>query len=217
MTKFIFVRHGETEWNKAGRFQGQSDVSLSEKGFKQAEILAAHFPVDKVDAIYSSDLIRARNTAEAIARTFKIEVQTKKELRELHFGDWEGLTYDEIVGGWPDALANFLRHPDILEVPNGETFSQVQDRAMAAIMEIAKHHEGETVVVTAHGGILRTVLTTVMHIPLRYLWSIRQFNTAVSIACYDEAGWIIELVNSTAHLKYLKQDETAPTAFPITH
>ena len=189
MTKFIFVRHGETEWNKAGRFQGQSDVSLSEKGFKQAEILAAHFYLDQIYTALAEVSLMKRDTAEAIARTFNIEVQTKKELRELHFGDWEGLTYDEIVGGWPDALANFLRHPDILEVPNGETFSQVQDRAMAAIMEIAKHHEGETVVVTAHGGILRTVLTTVMHIPLRYLWSIRQFNTAVSIACYDEGWW----------------------------
>ena len=216
MTKFIFVRHGETEWNKAGRFQGQSDVSLSENGFKQAEILAAHFPVDRVDAIYSSDLIRARNTAEAIAKAFKLEVQTKKEFRELHFGDWEGLTYDEIVGGWPDALSNFLQHPDILEVPNGETFVQLRDRSMAAIMEIAKNHDGETVVVTAHGGILRTVLTTIMHIPLQYLWSIRQFNTAVSIACYDEAGWIIELVNSTAHLEHLKHGASTK-GFPITH
>ncbi len=205
MTKFIFVRHGETEWNKAGKFQGQSDVSLSVNGFRQAKILAAHFPVDSIDAIYSSDLVRARNTAEAIAGVFDLNVQTKPELRELNFGDWEGLTYDEIVKGWPDAMENFLKHPDILIVPNGETFVQVRERAMKTILEIAKCHDGKTVVITAHGGILRTILTAVMHMPLQYLWTIRQFNTAVSIACYDEAGWIIELVNSTAHLKYFQE------------
>ncbi len=202
MTKLILVRHGQTAWNKEGRFQGQSDVALSEEGIQQAEALAAHFPVDSVDAVYSSDLVRARRTAEIIAERFGLRVETKQSLRELHFGDWEGLTYDEIVGHWPDALANFLQHPDILEVPNGETFPQVRKRAMDAIDDILKEQEGKTVVLTAHGGILRTILTAVLHMPLQYLWSIRQFNTAVSIVSYEEGNWTIELMNSTAHLTY---------------
>ncbi len=200
MTKFILVRHGQTEWNIEGRFQGQSDVALSEEGIRQAGELALHFPADAVDAVYSSDLIRARRTAEAIAERFNLQVQTRKDLRELNFGDWEGLTYDEIVRGWPDALENFLQHPDILEVPHGETFPQVQERVMSVINEILSEQEGRTVVLTAHGGILRTLLATVLHMPLQYLWSIRQFNTAVSIIRYDEGNWTIELMNSTAHL-----------------
>ncbi len=207
MTKLILVRHGQTDWNKEGRFQGQSDVALSEEGIRQAEDLAAHFPVDSVDAVYSSDLIRARRTAEIIANRFGLRVEAKQSLREINFGDWEGLTYDEIILNWPEALSNFLQHPDILEVPNGETFPQVRKRAMDAIGDILEEQDGKSVVLTAHGGILRSILTAVLHMPLQYLWSIRQFNTAVSIVRYDEGNWTIELMNSTAHLAHYDKEK----------
>ena len=207
MTKLILIRHGQTEWNKDGRFQGQSNVALSEEGIRQAEELATHFPVESLAAIYSSDLMRARRTAETIGTHLGCEVQALPELRELNFGDWEGLTYQEITEGWPDALKNFLRHPDILEVPHGETFLQLQERAMKAIQGIVERHEGDIVAVVAHGGILRTVLSSVLHMPLRYLWSIRQFNTAVNIIRHDEGNWTIELLNSTAHLSHHEQEK----------
>lgn len=122
MTKIIFVRHGQTEWNVLGRYQGQTDIALSPLGIEQAEKLAAHFPVDKVEAVYSSDLVRAMTTARCVADRFGLTVEPRPELRELNFGDWEGLTYDEIVAKWPDALNNFFQHPDVLEIPHGESF-----------------------------------------------------------------------------------------------
>ena len=122
MTKIIFVRHGQTEWNVLGRYQGQTDVALSPLGIEQAEKLAAHFPVDKIEAVYSSDLARAMKTASCVADRFGLTVEPRPELRELNFGDWEGLTYDEIVAKWPDALQNFFQHPDVLEIPHGESF-----------------------------------------------------------------------------------------------
>ena len=207
MTKLLLIRHGQTDWNKDGKFQGQSDVALSEEGVRQAEELARNFPVESVDAVYSSDLKRAYRTAELIARKFGCEVQTKQTLRELNFGDWEGLSYAEIVNGWPDAMKNFLRHPDVLEVPHGETFQQLRERAMNTVQEIVAQHEGDTVVLTAHGGILRTILTAVLHMPLQYLWSIRQFNTAVNIVRYDDGNWTIELMNSIAHLSRHQQEK----------
>ena len=201
MTKVIFIRHGQTEWNVTGRYQGQSDVKLTEEGKKQAEKLADNFPVAKMDAIYASDLCRAMVTAETIAAKFGLKVQAEPAFRELSFGDWEGLTYQQIVDKWEEAMANFLQHPDVLEIPGGESFPAVQQRAMKRLNELIEKHDGQTIVVVAHGAVLRTMLTAALHMPLQYLWSIRQFNTAVNIVRYDsDANPTVELLNSTAHL-----------------
>jgi len=201
LTKVIFIRHGQTEWNVTGRYQGQSDVKLTEEGKTQAEKLADNFPVAKVDAIYASDLCRAMVTAETIANKFGLKVQAEPAFRELSFGDWEGLTYQQIVDKWEEAMANFLQHPDILEIPGGESFPAVQQRAMKRLNELIEKHDGQTIVVVAHGAVLRTMLTAALHMPLQYLWSIRQFNTAVNIVRYDsDANPTVELLNSTAHL-----------------
>lgn len=205
MVKVVFVRHGQTEWNVSGRYQGQSDVALSVAGIEQAEKLAANFPVEHIDAIYSSDLVRARVTAETVAKRFGLAVKLEPAFRELSFGDWEGLTYEQIVASWPDAMKNFLAHPDILDIPNGESFPAVQQRAMTRLHELIREHEGQTIMVAAHGAVLRTMLVAALHMPLQYLWSIRQFNTAVNIVRYDDEGNpTVELLNSTAHLGELR-------------
>ena len=201
MTKVIFIRHGQTEWNVTGRYQGQSDVQLTAEGRRQAEQLAADFPVDTVDAVYASDLQRAMDTAETIAQKFGLSVQAEPAFREVSFGKWEGLTYQQIVAEWEEGMTNFFQHPDILEIPGGETFPAVQKRATDKLHELVKKHDGQTIVVVAHGAVLRTMLTAALHMPLQYLWSIRQFNTAVNIVRYDEgANATVELLNSTAHL-----------------
>ena len=202
MTKIICVRHGQTEWNVLGRYQGQTDIALSPLGIEQAEKLAAHFPVDKVEAVYSSDLVRAMTTARCVADRFGLTVEPRPELRELNFGDWEGLTYDEIVAKWPDALNNFFQHPDVLEIPHGESFPKLRERALDAVEKIVACHPNQTVAVFAHGAILRTILTAALHMDLKYVWTIRQFNTAVNIVTYTEHGTTVELLNGTGHLKY---------------
>ena len=205
MVKVVFVRHGQTEWNVSGRYQGQSDVALSAAGLAQAEKLAEGFPVAHLDAVYASDLVRARVTAETVAKNFGLPVQLEPAFRELSFGDWEGLTYEEVVASWPDAMRNFLAHPDILEVPHGESFPAVQQRALKRLHELLQQHEGQTIMIAAHGAVLRTMLVAALHMPLQYLWSIRQFNTAVNIVRYDTDGSpTVELLNSTAHLGELR-------------
>ena len=161
--------------------------------------------MEHIDAIYASDLIRARVTAETVAKRFGLGVNLEPAFRELSFGDWEGLTYEQIVASWPDAMENFLAHPDILDIPHGESFPEVQQRAMSRLQELIQKHEGQTIMVAAHGAVLRTMLTAALHMPLQYLWSIRQFNTAVNIVRYDaEGNPTVELLNSTAHLGELR-------------
>lgn len=202
MTRLVLIRHGQTAWNKSGKYQGQSDVALSEEGLEQARCLAEHFPVEKLDAVYASDLSRAMVTAETVAQKFGLEVRPEPAFRELSFGKWEGLTYAEIVAGWPEAMANFLTHPDIMEIPQGESFPQVQQRAMARLKEIVAEHElhDHTVGIFAHGAVLRTILTGIMQMPLSQVWTLSQYNTAVNIVRFDEGRPTVELLNSTAHL-----------------
>lgn len=202
MTRLVLIRHGQTAWNKSGKYQGQSDVALSEEGLEQARCLAEHFPVEKLDAVYASDLSRAMVTAETVAQKFGLEVRPEPAFRELSFGKWEGLTYAEIVAGWPEAMANFLTHPDIMEIPQGESFPQVQQRAMARLREIVAEHEphDHTVGIFAHGAVLRTILTGIMQMPLSQVWTLSQYNTAVNIVRFDEGRPTVELLNSTAHL-----------------
>ena len=200
MTQLILVRHGQTEWNAGGRYQGQSDVALSELGRRQASLLAKRFPSQHLDAIYASDLVRARETAECVGKTFGVSVQPEKAFRELSFGDWEGLTYQEISSRWPEEAGKLFTAPDELSIPNGETFQELQKRALEKIAEICETHNNQTVGIFAHGAINKTILAGLMHIPLHYLWSLRQDNTAVNILRLEDGYVTVELLNSTAHL-----------------
>ena len=186
MMRLILVRHGQTEWNADGRYQGQSNVALSALGRKQAECLAERFPAQRPDAIYASDLDRARETAECVGKKFGISVRPEPAFRELSFGDWEGLTYQEISTRWPEEAKKLFTAPDELIIPHGETFQELQERALKKIEALYKEHIDQTVGIFAHGAINKTILAGLMHIPLHYLWSLRQDNTAVNILRLDD-------------------------------
>lgn len=200
MMRLILVRHGQTEWNAGGRYQGQSNVALSDTGRKQARFLAERFPVRQLDAIYTSDLDRAKETAECVGKRLGLTVYQEKAFRELSFGDWEGLTYQEISSRWPEEAEKLFTAPDELVIPHGETFRDLQKRALDKIYSLYEQHIDQTVAVFAHGAINKTILAGLMHIPLHYLWSLRQDNTAVNILRLDDGYVMVELINSTSHL-----------------
>lgn len=212
MLKVIFIRHGKTLWNSSGRFQGQSNTQLAPEGIMQAEKLAENFPVEHIDAVYSSPLDRAFITGKIIADKFQVPITADKRLCEISFGAWEGLTYDEIYAKWPQEIEMLFSRPDETLIPQGEKFIDVQKRAVEALNDIIAQYdtnftEDKTIVITAHGGILRALLSYILHMPLRYIWSLRQDNTAVSIITYYGEKCNIELLNSTAHLGLIKQNK----------
>lgn len=203
MVEIILIRHGVTLWNRSARIQGISDVELSPEGLRQAELLAKNFPFDKVDAVYSSDLSRAKTTAKFVADKFNLPVQTTSELREVDFGSWEGKYFSDLEKSEPDNLKIFYTAPDELRLARAETFQQAQSRAMSAIKKIIAYHEldGDSrIVAVAHGSINRTILCAVLGIPLKNLWRLSQFNTAVNIFRVDDGNFTVQLINSTAHL-----------------
>lgn len=200
MMKLLLIRHGQTDWNLLGKYQGQTDIALSGEGIRQADLLAQNFPVDTLDIIYTSDLQRAFMTAERLAEKFSAPLYADKALRELNFGAWEGLTYQEIAERWPQEVQNLFGAPEKLQIPEGETFLMLQRRAMDKIHEIRAENEGKNVAVVAHGAISKAILTALLHIPLHYVWMLRQDNTAVNILRFDDEFVSVELLNGISHL-----------------
>lgn len=200
MTSIYLIRHGETEWNKEGRLQGNSNVLLSPEGIRQARLLAQHTPFHEVDGIYSSDLSRAVKTAEILAEKFNLPVIKERGFRETNFGDWEGRLFRELTAEMPKGFEYFFTKPDKVHPPNGETFLESQARVMTALDEIVADNEDRRVVVVSHGAVIRLIICAVLSMPIRKMWSISQFNMAVNILRVDDGNGIVELVNSTLHL-----------------
>lgn len=201
MTKVILVRHGQTTWNLELKYQGHTDIALTDLGLAQAEQAAERLTQEKVAAIYASDLTRAYRTAEIIATRHNLPVVAMSELREIKFGEWEGLTYDAISEHWPNRMKKLFTHPDEVEIPGGETFRELKERAEKAIAALVARHPDETIIVVSHGGTIRTILCAALNIHLNYVWNIRQDNTAVNIIDYYKERTIVSLVNDTHHLK----------------
>jgi probable phosphoglycerate mutase len=143
VTTLLLARHGETDWNRELRIQGHSDIELNELGRSQARALAEELADVELDAVYASDLGRARETAEIVAASKSLEVRIDPGLRERSFGSWEGLTRDEVDRRFGD-----LEHHD------GETDDVIRERVLAAVHRIVETHPGEQVLVVSHGGAL---------------------------------------------------------------
>ena len=158
MTTLLLARHGETDWNRDGRWQGHTNTELNERGREQARALAAQLDGEPIAAVYASDLARAQQTAELVAAPRGLEVRTDPRLRELHFGGWEGLTTAEIEERYPHEVARWRTDDRAQSFAGGETYEQMGDRVVRALAEIAAAHPSETVLVILHGGPMRGLL-----------------------------------------------------------
>ena len=150
MTEIILCRHGETDWNRLGRYQGKSDIPLNERGREQARELARSLRDAPLAAVYSSTLARAYDTAQEIARLHELEVKRDPRLDEINQGVWEGLRRDEIVVAHPELHERWLDYPLDLRLPEGETLEEVRERVRAALDDILALHIRQTVCIVAH-------------------------------------------------------------------
>jgi probable phosphoglycerate mutase len=153
-TRLLLARHGETEWNKSGRFQGHANPPLNDAGRGQATVLAEQLAGEGIDAIYSSDLLRASETARTVGRRLGVAVVEDQGLREIDVGSWSGLKRDEIAARFPDGFERWMRG----ELGHdGETREQLTERVVATVERIARAHAGETVLIVTHGGAIRAI------------------------------------------------------------
>ena len=203
-TLVFLVRHGETLWNREQRCQGFTDVDLSEKGKEQAEKLARYLAkISRLEAVYSSDLIRARKTAEAIARLQGVEVQTDARLRELNQGEIEGKNLNSLLMDYPEILQKWMTEPAEVKMPGGESLRQLQARAWQAFQEIVEKNRGAELAIVAHNLCNTAILCKILELDLNHFRRIKQSSGALNIIEITNTGPVIIRLNDTHFLEEL--------------
>jgi alpha-ribazole phosphatase len=204
-TRLFVVRHGQTDWNSSGRFQGQTDIPLNPAGVKQAQAIAKRLATEAPAAIYASDLTRAWQTAEIIRAAIPPERRPRliaePRLREMCFGEWEGLTYNEIQARQPQFLQRWESDLEHTTPPGGENLLWLAERVQAAYEFILATHPEAVVVLVAHGGPLQMLITKALGMPVGRFWQVHLANASLSeLSAYPE-GAILNLLNCTEHLR----------------
>ena len=207
MTTIYLVRHAESEGNLYRRVHSWYDSLITDNGYRQIQALARRFEDIPIDAVWSSDMFRTKATARSVYLPKGLPLQLDPQLREMHMGEWEDLSWGEAYRLDPDGLKRFLHSDPTWHAPNAETFGQTGDRAYAALQRIAQAHAGQTVAVFCHGTTIRQVLAKIRGIaPEDWHTLTHSDNTAVNLLTYDNGQFEIVFDSDISHL-----DESMPT------
>jgi len=200
-TRLIVVRHGETAWNVDTRMQGHVDIELNEHGRWQAEQLALALADEGVQAVYSSDLSRARDTAAAFTERAGLALQVEPGLRERAFGEFEGLTYPEIAQRWPEQARRWRERDPSYGPAGGETLQQFYTRCVAVGESLAARHRGQLILLVAHGGVLDCLYRAAARAELAAPRSWQVGNATINRLLHSEGGFTLVGWNDAAHLQ----------------
>jgi len=165
-TKLLLLRHGQTDWNLQRRYQGQIDINLNKTGISQAIDAANSLIGQKIDSLYSSDLSRAVQTANEVAKVVNLPIKKDARLREIKQGLWEGKLIDEITNNQSELVNSIYEHPFQFQKPGGESIGDLADRVWQCLHDIAADHSSQTVVVVSHGLAISTAICKFNHISL---------------------------------------------------
>lgn len=187
MTELWLARHGATDWNMEGRYQGQADIPLNPIGLEQARTMADRLAAENIVAIYSSPLLRARQTAQMLADKVGLPVQIDPRLQEVSLGQWEGKLFTDVQQKFPEAIAERRINPIYFRPPGGETVAEVVERAVAAVDEIVSAYPQGPVVIVSHGLTLATLICLARHYSLRQVFDLLPPN-----AIPEKIEWSLE-------------------------
>ena len=203
-TLVYLVRHGLTDWNSVGRYQGQTDIPLNVIGLSQAEAASEWLAQQPVvfSTVYTSDLKRASQTAQVIGGKLGLSPIPEATLREISCGHWEGLTRAEIAAQFPEEQARWQANRYSYSMPGGENIPAVQARLSAFYWEVVERHRGDTVIIVTHGMALLALAAALRGVHIAEYWRSKIFigNTSVTIVSFANGVPNIELFNSVAHL-----------------
>ena len=208
-TRIIAIRHGETAWNVDTRLQGHLDIDLNEVGRWQAARVAQALADEPLDAIYASDLLRAWQTAQAIADTSACALSAHRGLRERGFGEFEGKTYAEVEAIWPEMSQQWRKREPDWAPPSGESLTALRQRVLATANELAAQHIGGQIVLVAHGGVLDILyrLATGQGLQAPRAWYLG--NAAINRLLWTPEGITLVGWADTSHLERASLDETS--------
>ena len=201
-TRFYLIRHGETGWNKAGRYQGRTNIDLNAEGREQARLLGERFRFLPLDALYVSPLNRAVETANEVARTTGITPVTDEHFIEINFGEWEGHTIEELSEKFGSAYTDFFKDPFDHPVPGEGSFQNAMDRAIEGFNILAKRHQGQNVAIISHGGLLRVMLVGLLEMGDAFYRKTWMTNTSVTMLdVMPDGRKLLMTLNDKAHLE----------------
>ena len=203
MAEIILARHGETVWNIEKIYRGRSDVVLDELGIKQAERLGEYLSNYVLEAIYSSPLKRALDTANIIARYQKIDVQIAEGLVDFDYGDWQRLPEREVKSLYPVLLNEWHNNPHKVRVPGGESLEDVRKRAVDVINDVLSNHH-ESVVLVSHRVVNKVLICSLLGLDNSHFWNIKQDVGGITAFNYIDGRFVLTKHNDTSHLKELK-------------
>ena len=206
-TRLLLIRHGETNWNKMGRFQGTIDIELTEEGKNQAILLSKRLK-NKFDYIYTSPLKRARETAEILTDSSNKDLNIVENMKEINFGSWEGLTIKEIREKYNDEFNKWKIDAQEGKIVGGEfSLKNASIRGTKCILDIVNKHRGQTIAVVAHGGIIKASLIGLFDWDMTMYHKTVLGNTSITeIIFTDDLKPVLMKLNDTNHLKSLKND-----------
>jgi broad specificity phosphatase PhoE len=201
MTRVIIVRHGRTEWNRVERFRGRVDIGLDEVGVKQAESAGKRIKGWPISAIYSSPLRRALSTAEIIAANFALKVQPMPGLIDIDYGEWQGLSTEEVVARDGCLYSQWIECPHEAEFPGGESFIEVRDRVASVVDDLIQQHPKETVVLVSHKVICQILILSLLGLDSSHFWQVTQDVCAMNL--FEVRGGVASalFLNDTCHLE----------------
>lgn len=201
-TRFYLIRHGETDWNKAGRYQGRTNIDLNAEGREQARLLGERFRFLPLDALYVSPLNRAVETANEVARTTGITPVTDEHFIEINFGEWEGHTIEELSEKFGSAYTDFFKDPFDHPVPGEGSFQNAMDRAIEGFNILAERHQGQNVAIISHGGLLRVMLVGLLEMGDAFYRKTWMTNTSVTMLdVMPDGRKLLMTLNDKAHLE----------------
>jgi probable phosphoglycerate mutase len=201
MTKIILVRHGHVEGISPERFRGRADLMLTPEGRRQAETTARRIHAAWAPAaIYTSPLSRCRATGEAIGEPLGLSPSSVGDLVDIDYGEWQGLTPDEVRNRWPELLATWYRAPHWAAIPGGETLQAVLARTVSALRDVIRRHPRDTVVLVGHDSVNRMILLHALDLPLSRYWRLGQGPCAINELDFSGDGFVVVSLNETSHL-----------------
>jgi len=209
VTRILAIRHGETAWNVDTRIQGQLDIPLNETGRWQAHRLALAVAEEGIDAVYSSDLLRAWQTAQSVARGTGRAIVADTGLRERGFGVFEGLTFAEIARRWPEQSERWRRRDPDFGAEGGEVLRDFYSRSVATATRLAGAHPGQTIALVAHGGVMDCLYRAASRVALDAPRSWELVNASINRLLYTPEGFTLIGWNDTYHLEDASLDETS--------
>ena len=204
MAELILARHGETVWNVEKIYRGRTDVNLDEVGVKQAELLGRYLRNWELEAIYSSPLIRAIDTANIIARYQKIGVHITEGLVDFDYGEWQSLPEQEAKRLYPTLYNEWHNNPHKVKMPGGESLEDVKRRAIGVVNDVIPKYQG-SIVLVAHRVVNKVLICSLLGLNNSYFWNIRQDVGGITIFNYEDGRFVLTRHNDTSHLKGLQK------------